>query len=66
MKPSNDDDVMNKAFLDEKISERESHIHIKKNYNELKFLSIKQSVGEIHVQRVVKTTIQKLFKKRIF
>ena len=60
----NDEDVLNKAYFDEKISKIEGHSPIlEKNYNELKFLNNKQSIEEVLIQRAVKTTIQILYDK---
>ena len=44
-KPSNDKDVINKAYLDEKLSNIEGHWSLlKKDYNEIKLLTNKQSM----------------------
>ena len=63
----NDEDVINKSFLDEKIKKIDGHIsYIEKDYNEFKKQYNKQSVEEILVQRAVKTTIQLLYDKGLF
>ena len=65
--PSNNEDVINKAYLDEKISKIDSHLSfLEKDYNEFKLQYNKQSVEGILIQRAVKTTIQRLFDKRLF
>ena len=65
---ANDDpDVINKAYLDDKIKKIDGHIaNIEKDYNEFKKQSNKQSVEEFLVRRAVKTTIQILYDKGLF
>ena len=59
--------MINKAFLDEILSQIEGHFSNKENeYNEIKSLCNKESVEEILVRRVLKTTIQILFHKWLF
>ena len=54
-----DEDVINKAYLDENSIKRDDHLLFgEKDYNELKLQYDKQSVGEILIQTAVKTTIQ--------
>ena len=54
-----DEDVINKAYLDEKLKKIDGYIsYIKKDSNEFKLQYNKQSVEEILIQRSVKTTIQ--------
>ena len=66
-KAVNDEDVINKAYLDEKLKKIDGHIsYIEKNYNEFKKQYNKQSVEEVLVQRAVKTTIQILYDKGLF
>ena len=66
-KPVNDEDVINKSFLDEKLKKVDGHIsYIEKDYNEFKKQYNKQSVEEILIQRAVKTTIQILYDKGLF
>ena len=66
-KPIDDEDVINKAYLDEKIKKIDGHIsYIEKDYNEFKLQYNKQSLEEISIQRAVKTTIQLLDDKGLF
>ena len=59
----NDVDVINKAYLDNKLKKIDGRIaYIEKDYNEFK----KQSVEDILIQRAVKTTIQILYDKGLF
>ena len=54
--PTDNTDVINKAYLDLDIN---GHLSIfKKDYNEFKLRYNKQSIKEILIQRAVKTTIQ--------
>ena len=63
----NDEDVINKGFLDEKLLKINGHISkLEKDYNEFKKQYDKQSVEEILIQRAVKTTIQILYDKGLF
>ena len=65
--PSDNSDVINKTYLDEKKWKRDGHISLlEKHYNEFKILSDKQSVEEVLIQRAVITTIQILYYKEIF
>ena len=53
------EDVINKAYLDEKLLKINGYLSkLEKDYNEFKLHYNKQSVEEILVQRAVKTTIQ--------
>ena len=53
---SNPEDVINKAYQDEKISERNGHLLLlEKLYNEFKLLSNDQSIDEILIQSAVNT-----------
>ena len=62
--PSEHSDVINKAYLDEKLLKINGHFSkLEKDYNEFKLQYNKQSVEEILVQRAVKTTIQILYDK---
>ena len=62
-----DSDVINKAYLDEKLKKIDGHIsYLEKDYNEFKIQYNKQSVEEILIQRAVKTTIQILYDKGLF
>ena len=66
-KPTNDEDVINKSFLEEKLLKINVHSSkLKKDYNEFKKQYNKQSVEEILIQRAVKTTIQILYDKGLF
>ena len=63
----NDEDVINKAHLDEKLSKIEGQIsYFEKDYNEFKLQHNKQSIEEVLVQRAVKTTIQILYDEVLF
>ena len=65
--PTDNEDVINKAYLDEKLSKINGHIsYIEKDYNEFKLQYNKQSVEDILIQRAVKTTIQILYDKGLF
>ena len=60
-------DVINKGYLDEKLKKIDGHIaYIRKDYNEFKKECNKQSVEEILIQRAVKTTIKILYDKGLF
>ena len=64
---SNNEDVINKAYLDEKLSKIDSHLSfLEKDYNEFKLQYNKQSVEGILIQRAVKTTIQIFHDKGLF
>ena len=66
-KAIDDSDVINKAYLDDKLKKIDGHIaYIEKDYNEFKKQYNKQSVEEILIQRAVKTTIQILYDKGLF
>ena len=66
-KAVDDEDVINKGYLDEELKKTNGHItYIEKDYNEFKKQYNKQSVEEILVQRAVKTTIQILYDKGLF
>ena len=65
--PVNDSDVINKAYLDEKLIKINGHISkLEKNFNEFILQYNKQNVEDILIQRAVKTTIQILYDKRLF
>ena len=65
--PVDDSDVINKAYLDGKLSKIEGQIsYCQKDYNELKLKYNKQSVEHILIKRAVKTTIQILYDKGLF
>ena len=61
------EDVLRKAYLDEKLSKRNDHLTLlEKDYNKFKLQYNKQSVEDVLVQRAVKKTIQILFDKGLF
>ena len=65
--PSNNGDVINKAYLDEKLSKIDNHLSfLEKDYNEFKLQYNKQNVEDILIQRAVKTTIQILYDNGLF
>ena len=66
-KPVNNEDVINKAYLDEKTLKIDGHVSkLEKDYNEFKLQYNKQNIEEFLVQRAVKTTIQILYDKGLF
>ena len=63
----NDEDVINKAYLDDKLKKIGGRIsYIEEDYNEFKKQYNKQSVEKILIQRAVKTTMQILYDKGFF
>ena len=65
--PSINEDVINKAHLDEKLSKINGPLSfLEKDYNEFKLQYNKQNVGDILIQRAVKTTIQIIYDKGLF
>ena len=65
--PTDDSDVISKAYLDEKLEKIDGQIsYIEKHYNEFKKQYNKQSVEGILVQRAVKTTIRIFYDKGLF
>ena len=65
--PVINEDVVNKSYLDEKLLKINGHLSLlEKDYNEIKLQYNKQSVEEVLVQRIVKTTIQILYDKGLF
>ena len=65
--PVDDSDVINKAYLDEKLIKKNGHISkLEKDFNEFKLEYNKQNVEDILIQRAVKTTIQILYDKGLF
>ena len=63
---ADDNDVINKTYLDEKLKKIDGHIpYIEKDYNEFKLQYNKQSVEDILIQRFVKTTIQMFYDKEL-
>ena len=65
--PIDNNDVINKAYLDSKLLKINGHLSkLEKDFNEFKLQYNKQSVEEILIQRAVKTTIQILYDKGLF
>ena len=65
--PTDNTDVINKGYLDEKLLKIDGHLSkLEKDYNELKLQYNKQNVEDILIQRAVKTTIQILYDKGLF
>ena len=61
------EDVVNKAYLGEKLFKMNGHLSkAEKADNEIKLQYNKQSVEEVLVQKAVKTTIQILYDKGLF
>ena len=64
--PTDNSDVINKGYLDEKLIKIDGHLSkLEKDYNEYKFKYNKQNVEDILIQRAVKT-IQILYDKGLF
>ena len=65
--PVDNDDVINKGYLDSKLMKIDGHLSkLEKTYNEFKVQYDKQNVEEILIQRAVKITIQILYDKGLF
>ena len=65
--PVDNEDVINKAYLDEKLIKINGHLSkIAKDFNEFKLQYNKQNVEDILIQRAVKTTIQVLYDRGLF
>ena len=63
----NDEDVINKAFLDDNLLKINGNFSkLEKDYNEFKLQYNKQNIEDILIQRAVKTTIQILYDKGLF
>ena len=63
--PINNEDVINKAYLDEKFKKISGHRSIlEKDYSEFKLQYNKQSVEELLIQRAFKTTVQIFYDAR--
>ena len=63
----NNEDVINKSFLDEKLLKINGNLSkLEKDYNEFKKQYNKKSVEKVLIQRAVKTTIQILYDKSLF
>ena len=66
-KPVNNEDVVNKGYLDKKLEKINGHLSfLEKDYNEFKLQHNEQNVEDILIQRTVKTTIQILYDKGLF
>ena len=65
--PNDNEDVINKGYLDSKLLKIDGHLSkLENDFNEFKLQYNKQSVEEILIQRAVKTTIQILYDKGLF
>ena len=65
--PVNDEDVINKGYLDSKLLKIDGHLSkLEKDFNEFKLKYNKQNVEDILIQRAVKTTKQILYHKGLF
>ena len=65
--PVDNEDVINKAYLDEKLLKIDGHLSkVEKDYNEFKLQYNKQNVEDISIQRAVKTTIEILYDRGLF
>ena len=65
--PINKEDVIHKAYLDEKLLKIDGHLSfLEKKYNEVKLQYNKQPLEDILIQRTVKTTIQTLYDRGLF
>ena len=65
--PIINEDVKNKAYLNEKLVKINGHFsYLEKDYNAFNLRYNKQSVEEILIQRAVKTTIQILYDQSSF
>ena len=65
--PTDNSDVINKAYRDEKLFRKNDHLYLlEKEYNEVLLNYNKQSVEETLNQRAVKTTIQILYNNGLF
>ena len=66
-KAVDDEVVINKTYLDEKVKKINGHLSLlEKDYNEFKLQYNKPSVEDILINRAVKTTIQILYDKGLF
>ena len=65
--PTDDSEVINKSYLDEKLKKIEGHLSLSENdFNEVKLQYNNQFVEEVLSQKAVKTTIQILYDKGLF
>ena len=66
-KAVDDEDVINKAYIDEKLKKIDGHIsYLGKHYNEFKLQYNRQSREDNLFQRALKTTLQILYDKGLF
>ena len=66
-KAVDNEDVINKGYLDEKLLKINGHLSkLEKDFNEFKLQYNKKSVLDVLIQRAVKTTIQILYDKGLF
>ena len=66
-KPIDNEDVINKGYLEEKLLKIDGHLSkLEKDFTEFKLQYNKQNIEEILFQRAVKTTIQILYDKGLF
>ena len=66
-KPIDNEDVINKGYLDSKLLKIDGHLSkLEKDYNEFKLQYNKQNIEDILIQRAVKTTTQILYDKGFF
>ena len=64
---TDESDVINKAYLDDKLTKIDGHVSlIEKDYNQFKLQYNKEPVEQILIERAVKTTIQILYDKGLF
>ena len=67
IEPTDDSDVINKAYLEEKLKKIDGHIsYLEKDYNKFKLQFNKQTVEQIIIWRALKTTIQILYDEGLF
>ena len=65
--PVDNEDVINKSYLDEKLIKIDDHLSkLEKDFNDFKIQYNKQSVEDFLIQRAVITTIQILYDKGLF
>ena len=65
--PNDNEDVINKGYLDSKLLKIDGHLSkLEKDYNEFKLQYNKQNIEDILIQRAVKTTKQILYDKGFF
>ena len=65
--PVDNDDVINKGYLDSKLKKIDGHLSkLEKDFNEFKLQYNKQNVEDVLIQRAVKTTIQILYDEGLF